>query len=60
MVTVEEAFGPKEIEHDVGDGDLMRRNWRQNQKTPVEPKNKADKLGLHVEENVSALCMRGA
>lgn len=47
-VTVEKTFGPREIEHAVGEGNLMRRNWGQNQKTSVEPKHEADKLGLHV------------
>lgn len=37
MVTVEEAVGPNEIEHDVGEGNLMRRNRGQNQKTSVNP-----------------------
>lgn len=49
MVT-EEAVGPSEIEHDVGEVNLMRRNGGQNQKTSVEPKHEAAKLGLHVEE----------
>lgn len=58
-MTVEEAFGLKEIEHDVGEGNLMRRNCGQNQETSVEPKNKADKLELHVEESVSAISTDG-
>lgn len=49
-VTVEEAVGPNERGHDVGEGNLMRRNWGQNQKTSAEPRHEADKLGMHVEE----------
>lgn len=56
-MTIELALGPNEIEHDGEEGGLMRRNWGQNQKTSVEPKHEADKLGVHVEEKASALTM---
>lgn len=56
-MTIELALGPNEIEHDGEGGGLMRRNWGQNQKTSVEPKHEADKLGVHVEEKASALTM---
>lgn len=56
-MTIELALGPNEIEHDGEEGGLMRRNWEQNQKTSVEPKHEADKLGVHVEEKASALTM---
>lgn len=56
-MTIELALGPNEIEHDGEEGGLMRRNWGQNQKTLVEPKHEADKLGVHVEEKASALTM---
>lgn len=56
-MTIELALGPNEIEHDGEEGGLMRRNWGQNQKTSVEPKHEADKLGVHVEEKASVLNM---
>lgn len=56
-MTIELALGPNEIEHDGEEGGLMRRNWGQNQKTSVEPKHEADKLGVRVEEKASALTM---